>query len=194
MSNVEYRCSHTNESGNRDCGNKLFALPGGTKLRCRHHDVPFVQTEEGRGPDFLFVDEEGKTKSKDAIVGEEKIRVAREDEVKGEVADLAPTGEQVILRGVYQSLTGNIPDLRWGPARLRDEIEEWKTSMVEGNNTPMQPDENSTGEANEQEGHTVDNVNDEVKGEGKVESDEEEQGEPTLENVGPGEIVDGIPD
>lgn len=183
MSNVEYRCPHVNpETQTRDCGNRHFAPPGGTKYRCRHHDVEFVQTEEGKGPDFLFIEEDGRTKSQDAVLAD-KTRAVAEDRVVGEAHVVPPTGEQVILRDMYVSLTGEQPDLRWGPTRLRQEIADWKEqfTMEQSDNVASEPE--VAGERNESD-EVSETANDEA----------EESANPTLEPTGAGQIVDGIPD
>lgn len=147
MSNVEYRCPHTNKAGERDCGNRLFAPPGGTKMQCRHHpENIFVQTEKGSGPDFFFIDEKGKTKSKDQLVGAEKIRAALEGEV-GEITDLPPTPGQRLLRNVYYTLTNEEPDPQWNETRLSEEISEWQEAHTTNKSDSVAVHPDDTGEA-----------------------------------------------
>ena len=149
MSNVEYRCPHVNEAGNRDCGMRHFGLPGGTNHKCRHHDVIYVQTEATGGPDFLYIDEDKRTKSKD-ILNPDKTRAAVEGQVVGEAHEVAPTGEQVILRGVYKDLTGDEPDMRWGTVRIREEIQDWKEQFTVEQSDSVASEPEVTGEPNEQ--------------------------------------------
>jgi len=182
--NVEFRCSHVNSEGLRDCGSRLFALPGTKGKYCRTHpESLYVQTEEGKGPDFLFINEDGKTKSKDMLVGETKERAAKEGEVKGQVEEIAPTGEQVILRGVYRNLTGQLPDLRWGVARLNDEIKDFGDNMRTNQEETTVSEVESAGEANDQEnGEDV-----------EEDTGEDESESVTVEPSDKGEIVDEIP-
>lgn len=163
MSNVEYRCPHTNADGLRDCGNRHFGIPGGTKIQCRHHQVAYVQTEEGVGPDFLFVDADGKTKSKDQILTDQegmRIAIAREGETKGEVTEIPATPDQLILRGVYQTLTGEKPDLRWASPRLQDEISDWKVKNMGEVNTGDDKSDDELEEDSGSGGEVVDNIPD----------------------------------
>lgn len=112
--NVEYRCPHYEDDP--PCPGKLFAPPGGTKLKCRHHDVPYIQRENPSGPDFFFVNEKGETASKDKV-GPHNERVAEEPPIPTE-AELAA------YREMYKSLTGVEVDKRWGVARIKEELAE----------------------------------------------------------------------
>lgn len=109
MSNVLYVCA------NEKCQGRLFAAPGGTKLKCRHHpDDGYVQAEEYNGPDYLNIDEQGKTKSRD-IVGPGNERLGHDDG--------SPEAVMNRLREDYRRESrGLVADKRWGEARLKDEI------------------------------------------------------------------------
>jgi len=140
-------------------------------MKCRHHpESLYVQTEATSAPDFLFVDVDGKTKSHD-IIKEDGTRASNEGEITGEVTDLPPTPGQRLLRNVYLTLTGELPDNDWTEQRLAEEIEEWQINSL--SNTPSDPlaELESAGEGN----LTV-NPDD-----------------PTLEPDKGGEIVAGIP-
>lgn len=112
MSNVEYRCPHYEDDP--PCPGKLFAPPGGTKLKCRHHDVVYIQRENPSGPDFFYVDEKGKTQTKDKI-GPHNERVVEEPPIPSEA-------ELIAHRDMYENLTGLEVDKRWGVPRIKDEI------------------------------------------------------------------------
>lgn len=117
MSNVEYRCPI--------CQSRLFAAPGGTKLKCpRHTEQVYVQVEAYDGPDFLYIDETGKTVSSDKI-GPQNERQSIAD--RGEIT-VDPDAELVATRQLYENMTGEAADKRWGSARIRDELQEWLTS------------------------------------------------------------------
>lgn len=168
MSNVEYKCPHTTtttvdgeEVEVRDCGNRHFALPGGTKLKCRLHDMEYVQTEVSNAPDFLNIEEDGRTKSKDKLVGQEKLRVPGGDEPVGEAAVLPADAEQLIMRGMYKRVVGEDPDMRWGAGRIKDEIDEYVESLkpvdpepepeIAGVSSEQPESDNDAGEQDEQE-------------------------------------------
>lgn len=109
--NVEYRCP--------DCGGRLFAPPGGTKLHCpRHQESIYIEVEEYHGPDFLNVDEEGRTKSKDVILPG-NTRQSKEAEHPVEVpADV----ELGLYRAMYEDLTGEQVDKRWSVATIKEQL------------------------------------------------------------------------
>lgn len=129
MSNVEYRCPI--------CQARLFAAPGGTKLKCpRHTEQLFMQVEEYDGPDFLYVDEQGNTVSSD-LIGKHNDRTSIVD--RGEIT-VNPDAELIATRTLYRTICGMNPDMRWGVGRINDEMREFLTATLE-----------STGGGNEQE-------------------------------------------
>lgn len=139
MSNVLYRCPHGMETITDEddvvtnifhCGAKLFAAPGRTKIQChRHPDTYYIQVEQASGPDFLFVDEDGKTKSKDVILGEgaASVSVARAAAEPDPNAEPGPSnvlaGDLMAARSAYRMLTGEEADGRWGLARIQGEVD-----------------------------------------------------------------------
>lgn len=101
MTNVLYKCPQ--------CGSRLFAAPGGTRMRCPRHDMPYEQQEEFQGKDFSFIDEKGITHH------------SNPDEVA--LATMSTSKAKEYLRNRYESITGKRPDLRWGPETLLEEIQ-----------------------------------------------------------------------
>lgn len=113
--NVEYRCP--------DCGGRLFAPPGGTKLHCpRHTESIYIEVEEYHGPDFLHIDEEGKTQSKDLILAGNARDVPGETSVP-EVVVVSPEDMELeAYRTMYESLTNSPVDKRWNVATIQEEL------------------------------------------------------------------------
>lgn len=64
MSNVLYTCSGTKDPEHpedSDCGSRLFAAPGGSSAKCRHHpEGKYVQREDAPGILFTYTDQKGK--------------------------------------------------------------------------------------------------------------------------------------
>jgi hypothetical protein len=153
--------------------------------------MPYVQTEEGTGPDYLFVDDKGKTKSRDTLTAD-KLRAADEGASIGEVVQVAATGEQIILRGVYETLAGEKPDLRWGVARLRDEIADWKQMTINAGRTSEGTPTMNTVDDSVVEPE-VDPAESPADPEYDPDDGEDDDDEPTTEPSDHGEIVDAIP-
>lgn len=137
--NVEYQCEV--------CGNRIFAPPGGTKLHCRHHqEAAMVQTEETTAPDYLWVEEDGKTRSKDIIRkdgdGNNTIRMRPEPTIDRN----APGNPMIELeletwRMRYLDITGLSPDMRWGAPRLQEEIVHYQHENENPQANEGQPEE-----------------------------------------------------
>lgn len=126
--NVEYVC----ENRPAGCGTRIFAPPGGTRLKCRHHaEAKMVQTEETTAPDFLWVEEDGKTRSKDIIKPDGEGNMTRRMRAEPIVDRDAPPDpilvmEQVTWRNAYEAETGLEVDKRWGVPRIQEELMEWR--------------------------------------------------------------------
>lgn len=102
MSNVEYKCPV--------CGSRLFAIPGGTRLRCPKDDVPYEQTEFLPGADrFNFKDDKGK------------VHVANEFERN--VKAMSDKDAKQYMREEWRKLTGSSADGRWSNDTLFEEIQ-----------------------------------------------------------------------
>lgn len=118
MSNVEYRCP--------ECGGKFFAAPGGTKLKCRHHaEAKLVQVEGYNGPDFFYVDEDGKTRTGDRI-GQGNARAIAGPEPTSPPVTMDPVNpddEIRVAREMYELVAQGPVDKRWSLPRIKEEIE-----------------------------------------------------------------------
>lgn len=184
MSNVEYVCNV--------CGNRAFALPGGTKLKCPrtggsfvkdgetvvHGESQYVQKEGWGGADFLFIDDEGKTASHDVVAGQEKLRVATPEQEAG--ADTPEDAELIAYRAMYESLTGNEVDKRWRVPTIKDQINQHMDRMAEAKAEELV--ESAGGGQSKAEAD-----------DGEAEPDDQPDDEPT-EPENPGEVVEDIPD
>lgn len=108
MSNVEYRCP--------TCRSRLFAAPGGTRMRCPRCDQVYQQNEFPGGVDrFNFKDEKGEE------------HVANEWERK--VDSMDDQEKRDFLREEYQRLTGSKADGRLGADSLYEEVQKIRQSM-----------------------------------------------------------------
>ena len=182
MRNVLYRCPHGMETIEDDEGNvthifncpsKLFAVPGRAKIQChRHSDTFYVQVEQASGPDFLFVDEDGKTKSSDIILpgsahGDSAARVAPEPDKDTEPGpDNVTVADMLGARTAYRMLTGNEADGRWGLKRIQDEVEAIMAErglgeLPDGNESAREGNESETGDATESDSESAE-TNEEV--------------------------------
>lgn len=162
MSNVLFRCPWEKEVLVDDndvetvvykCPSKLFALPGRKGIRCRHHDLDYEQVESLSGPDFLYVDEDGHTKSKDRIdvkvAGQSVGRTA--DEIRtspGDAPSIVLSGDLAAARQAYRMMTSEEPDGRWGLQRIQSEID---AHVREHGLVNMNMGTDDAGEPNEQE-------------------------------------------
>lgn len=183
MSNVLYRCPFGMETVEDDegivtnifhCGSKLFAAPGRTKVQChRHPDTYYIQVEQASGPDFLFVDEDGKTRSKDAILGEgaASVTVGRAAPEPDPNAEPGPSnvllGDLMAARAAYRMLTGGEADGRWGLGRIQGEVE---AIMEERGMTLPDTEEESAGVGNSNETENSDETDNESTNENEVET------------------------
>lgn len=115
--NVLYQCP--------ECGSRLFAAPGGTKLKCAQHTESVMeQMEEYNGPDFLNVDEKGKTKSKDIILPGNGRVTAGGGSVEFNAGDLPADSELPMLRELYEEIAGVPCDRRWSVVTIKEQIKE----------------------------------------------------------------------
>lgn len=171
--NVEYRCEV--------CSSRFYALPGGTRLKCRHHpEAQLVQTEESTAPDFLYVDEDGHGKTRDAILpdgqGNATIRARPEPVIDRSVKNPLLEMELEQWRQTYATETQGAVDMRWGVPRIQEEIMAWR-------------EEQET--LQEQEGQTVTTESETVV----VPDDADDSiAEPPTLVASEGVVVDSIPD
>lgn len=100
MSSVLYTCTQ---------GCRLFAEPGGTRLRCHQHDERFKQQEDASGLDVIFVDEQ------------QIKHIPNPDEHAAATLPADEAKEYLRLR--YQKLTGEIPDGRLGVDSLLEMVQ-----------------------------------------------------------------------
>jgi hypothetical protein len=108
MTNVLYVCP--------DCGSRLFAPPGGTKLKCvRDPETFYEQIEASQGDEYNYVDESGKPASR---VGQTPPNTTANDNL-------------IQLREKYEAVTGHRADLRWKAPRLEEEIEAEQMTTVD---------------------------------------------------------------
>lgn len=115
--NVLYLCP--------ECGSRLFAAPGGTKLHCaKHTEAIMEQAEEYTGPDFLNIDEKGKTKSKDIILPGNGRITAGGGSVEFNEGDLPADVELPMLRELYEEVTGLSCDRRWSTITIKEQIKQ----------------------------------------------------------------------
>ncbi len=118
--NVLYLCP----DGGRDCGS-LFAAPGGTSIKCRHHpEAIYQQAEDFGGADFLYVDEDGHTKSHGHVVtaGVQSTPTQSFHDAPPPAATVPEEQILIDLRTEYMHVSGRRADMRWKVQRLRDEI------------------------------------------------------------------------
>lgn len=161
--NVEWRCRFEYEVPDLDgelvkrrCGTRIMALASGTNLKCRlHPDAGLENVEEQRGPDFLNVEEGGRTRSKDTILldseGNPTIRVVPEPKIDRD-APPNPTlvMEQTVWREAYLAAVGESADLRWGVPRIQEELQAYKReqeSRQEYEGQTPAPDDSANGAA-----------------------------------------------
>lgn len=103
MTNVEYRCPN--------CNGRLFAAPGGTRMRCPKCDQGYQQTEDFQGVDrYSFRDEAGKVH----ITNPDERFVAEHDEEES----------RSYLRERYMEVSGERWDGRWKTDTLLEKIQE----------------------------------------------------------------------
>lgn len=138
-----------------------------------------MQVEEYDGPDFIYIDEEGHTASSD-VIGKHNERTSIVD--RGEIT-VDPDAELIATRQLYLSITAMNPDMRWGVARIQDEMREFLTEQAD-----------STGGDDGQEGEAEvvpDDVDDTLADapNGETPSDPSEPESPTE----PGVLVPDIP-
>lgn len=153
MSNVLYTCPGTHDpeakdfdADNTDCGARLFAAPGGTKIKCRHHaEAKFIQREDGPENLFLYTEDKGKAAGKGKVSGREgtalgtplaRAEIPKTEKVTLPGSDVNPDGtvvfdphdlpEDVIpLRAIYEQVFGydGSLDKRWGAPTLTTKIQ-----------------------------------------------------------------------
>jgi len=183
MSNVLYRCPHGMETiVDEDevetrvfkCSAKLFALPGRTRIQChRHPDTYYIQVEDASGPDFLFIDEDGETRSKDRILPGEAhgAGVARIVAEPDPTTEPGPSnvllGDLMAARSAYRMLTGEEADGRWGLGRIQSAVE---AIMEERGLNVSEPEDESAREGNSEENDEVKEVDNEPTDENEVET------------------------
>lgn len=171
MSNVLYTCGH------EGCGSRLFAAPGGTKLKCRHHpEDGYIQREDAAGNLFTYTEEKGKSAGKGAAAGRasgkkalgKKTKAVKPIEPKvvapGNI-DVNPDGTIVVdidalpedltgLRQVYQQVFGELADKRFGTikltTRIKAELERQAEEDEEEKNSPHESEDGDS-ESDEEE-------------------------------------------
>lgn len=122
MSNVEYRCPI--------CGSRLFAEPDMPIYKCRTHtDTIMEQAEVFAGPNFQYKEEGEVNPRKTGILTEgafdETGRSAITPVITKPVPKtLSPEEELKQLREMWERVFEEPADKRYGPARLRKEIEQ----------------------------------------------------------------------
>lgn len=102
MTNVEYRCPN--------CQSRLFAEPGGTRLRCPRCDIRYEQTEEFSGENkFAFKDEKGA------------VHVSNPDEAA--IVSMSDEDAKEYLRVEIGKLTGKKGDGRMTKENLLEDLQ-----------------------------------------------------------------------
>jgi len=172
MSNVLYTCGH------EGCGSRLFAAPGGTKLKCRHHpEDGYIQREDAAGNLFLYTEEKGKVAGKGKAAGRAsgKTAIGKQTKAKNPIepkvvapgnVDVNPDGQTVIdvdalpedlpgLRRVYEQVFGESPDKRFREAKLstqiKVELERQAEEEAAQRDLPPESDDNQTVDSNDEE-------------------------------------------
>lgn len=130
MTNVEYRCP--------TCGTRLFAAPGGTRIRCPKCQGPYEQHEFPGGTDaFNFKDSHGVVAYSNPV--EHKLSLLVDDTAKKEFL----TEE---YNKSAQKLGKKRADGRWNVDTLLEEYQKLQDELnpltIDTSNTPAETEEN----------------------------------------------------
>jgi hypothetical protein len=114
----------------------------------RHTDQVYVQVEEYQGPNFLYKEEGEVAPDKTGVAtpGVNRGAVAVKN-VEVKLPEMSPDELKVYYRQQYKTISGEVPDFRWGVTRLKEEIEAWETIHTPPPTTPEDDEEDKDTES-----------------------------------------------
>lgn len=135
MSQVEYRCPKRVEG----CGSRHFDEPGGTKFKCRWHDLVMDQVEEYHGATFEYIeDSTGHSRTGRATHLKTHSPTPEHPDIlkniktpQAQVPKVVESPQVIMhrLRERYYTLYGKVADKRWGEAKLRTRVAEKEAEL-----------------------------------------------------------------
>lgn len=130
------------------CGARLFAPPGGTPMKCiTHTDTKYQQVEAYNGPDGLFVDESGTTRSRGHINPQgQPVKNQPKPIYLQDHSDILKDGSMDQLRALYLKAAREAAPKTWGKSRLVEEIKaaieaRAKEAVIEETNDDLTEDQ-----------------------------------------------------